>query len=427
MLRIALLVAAGLPVAIPAAALAEPVTQPTDTDAVRAMVAEMLADAESRSSLLQGGGSAGHDGKFFLASPDGNFSLKVSGQVQFRYIANFRDESDGLDPIDPADDVDDFDHGFAMSRTALRFEGNVIDPSIIYGVQANFETNGGELVLEDAFVGKVFDSGLIVLAGQYREPILWEDVIREKHSLAVDQSVMNAVFRQDRAQGVWLHKQEDAWRFWAGVNSGIRSENTSFTSQPADFGATTRWEYKLNGDWSQFDQFTSAPGSSLGSKLGGGVHYELAKHTAAGDTDNSVFAYTADYMVGGDGWSAYVAGVGLYTDLDIGGSFNDLGFLAQGSLYFNETWEGFVRYDVIMPDGDRAADSDFNTFTVGANHYIHGQAAKFTVDLQYFLDDTTGNALVSSITGTDVGDGIGLLASPDDGQFAIRAQFQLLF
>ena len=38
----------------------------SESDEVRAVVAEMLADAEGRSSLLQSGGTAGHDGGFFI-------------------------------------------------------------------------------------------------------------------------------------------------------------------------------------------------------------------------------------------------------------------------------------------------------------------------------------------------------------------------
>ncbi|MCA9312552.1 MAG: hypothetical protein KDA21_15160, partial [Phycisphaerales bacterium] len=72
-------------------------------------------------------------------------------------------------------------------------------------------------------------------------------------------------------------------------------------------------------------------------------------------------------------------------------------------------------------------DDPFNTLTVGANRYLHGQAAKFTVDLQYFLDATTDNDLVGSIAGTGVGDRIGVLPSDNDGQFVLRAQFQILF
>ena len=70
-------------------------------DNVRAIVSEMMSDAETRSSLLAGG-DAGHDGKFFIAG-DG-FRLNVGGQIQFRYLLNFRD-----DDVAPADD---FSNGF---------------------------------------------------------------------------------------------------------------------------------------------------------------------------------------------------------------------------------------------------------------------------------------------------------------------------
>src|SRR5438128_1810850 len=63
--------------------------QQTSSDEVRATVAQMLNDAESRSSLLAGG-DAGHDGRFFIAG-DG-FRLNIGGLLQFRYVANFRDE-----------------------------------------------------------------------------------------------------------------------------------------------------------------------------------------------------------------------------------------------------------------------------------------------------------------------------------------------
>src|SRR5439155_5453186 len=64
--------------------------QQSNADETRAIVAEMLADAQTRTSLLAAGG-AGHDGQFYLASPDGSFRLNVGGQIQFRYILDFRD------------------------------------------------------------------------------------------------------------------------------------------------------------------------------------------------------------------------------------------------------------------------------------------------------------------------------------------------
>jgi len=84
--KISLLAFAGIALGVAGGASA-------NNDEVRALVAEMLADADTRSSLLMSGGNAGHDGKFFLADTDGNFRLNVGGQVQFRYIANFGDSN----------------------------------------------------------------------------------------------------------------------------------------------------------------------------------------------------------------------------------------------------------------------------------------------------------------------------------------------
>src|SRR5262245_15113259 len=55
------------------------------SDEVRAIVAEMLAEAEARSSSLAGA-SAGYDaGQFYMASDNGDFRLSISGFLQFRY------------------------------------------------------------------------------------------------------------------------------------------------------------------------------------------------------------------------------------------------------------------------------------------------------------------------------------------------------
>ena len=75
------------------AAMADaPLSSGANADEVRAIVAEMLADADTRSSLLQGGGSAGWDDGFFIESGDGSFRLNVGALIQFRYVASFRDD-----------------------------------------------------------------------------------------------------------------------------------------------------------------------------------------------------------------------------------------------------------------------------------------------------------------------------------------------
>lgn len=388
------------------------------SDEIRAMVAEVMADSETRSSLLAA--NAGHDGHFHITN--GDFRLQVEGQLQFRYTANFRDD-------DTVVNDDEFESGFTTNRTALAFSGNVFsDPGFIYRVSGNFDRTNGAFDLEDAYVGHAFDNGLIMIWGQLRMPVLWEDVVSEQNALAVDYSVMNAVFRQDRSQGIWLHYSTDDWRGWVGFSDGIRSENTDFNADATDWALTARGEFKFDGDWSQFDAFSSAPGSDFATKLGLATHWQGGPDNHPVFADATVGAFTADLMVEGDGWNLYGAGVALYTDPDGADDTTDYGFVAQGGWFIPDTdWELFGRYDVVIPDSDRAGDDAFNTITVGANHYIHGQAAKFSVDLQYFFDSTTDNDLAASIAGSSVGDRVSLLPSDEEGQFALRAQFQLLF
>ncbi len=413
------LIGAGAALQAAAGASAGVETEPSE-DRVRAIVSEMLADAESRSSLLQNSSNAGHDGHFFLSDGDA-FRLQVEGQIQFRYMATFSDQDDDVDGSQ------DFESGFTNTRTELAFSGHVYDPSLLYKISANFDEDGGEFTLEDAWAGKAFENGLIVIAGQYREPILWEDVINDHHALAVDQSIVNAVFRQDRSQGAWVHYQAEAWRVWAGFSDGIRSENTDFTSDPADWGLTSRFEWKADGAWNQFDSFSSAPGSEFGLKVGAGIHWQDGPHDS-GSPELELGAWTADVMLQGDGWNAFAMGVGLYTQPAGGPTNTDWGFLVQGGFFLPETdWELFGRYDVVLPDSDRDADDAFNTITVGANYYLHGQAAKFTVDAQYLVDDTEGNALLSDPGLSDRLTRIGVLPTSDDGQVVLRFQFQLLF
>ena len=55
-----------------------------------------------------------------------------------------------------------------------------------------------------------------------------------------------------------------------------------------------------------------------------------------------------------------------------------------------------------------------------ANLYILGRRAKFTLDVAWYLDETT-----TSIVNTS--DGHNLLADSEDGQLALTAQMQFLF
>ncbi len=427
----------------------------TSTDEVRSIVAEMMADAQTRSSLLQSGGSAGYDGGFFISDASGNNTLKVNGQIQFRYIANFADDSNT---------DDDFEGGFQTRRTKMTFKGNVVDPNLFYQIKWETSRNGGNISLQDAFAGYKFDNGTYLKWGQFRAAFARERSVSSSRQLGVERSLTGDYFGQTESQGIeWGYKGED-WKLTLAFTDGIRSADTEFTAGKAgvgatgfnpingnftglsgpfggeaDFSLTGRFEYKFAGSWNQFKDFTSMPGSDYAAMLGVAGNYEITDgdSVATGD-DLTVFSWTADLSIEGDGWNGFIAGYGQHIEQDeilvnnITGNIDDAdndsyGLVVQGGVFIPETdWEVFARYDVLFADDENGSDEDtFSTLTVGTNWYWAGHAAKFSLDVAVFLDNPTE---FSGVPGGFGSTGAGFIGGvDDDSQFAIRAQFQLLF
>lgn len=426
-------------------------------DEVRAMVAEMLADAESRSSLLQGGGTAGHDGKFFLASPDGNFRMNISGQVQFRYTANFAEDGSFVDRnedgvIDDGDEEDEFDSGFENRRTRLVFDGTLYD-NMFYKLQGDFGRDGGDFELLDGYFGWDLGDGMKITVGQFKAPLLREELVSSKYQLAADRSFVNEFFTANRTQGIMFSNEMENLRYAFSVNDGAESgtlqqfgdgafigeaQNTGFEQDGSDIAFTGRVEYLVSGEWGAFKDFTSEAGSAVSSMFGVAGHWQLGadRPGALGDDSDDVFVYTADFSVEGDGWNAFIAGMGSNTDSNApGGSSSDnFGYLVQGGVNVTEDTEVFGRFEQLHADGDGVfSEENRATFvTVGVNHYLHGHAAKFTLDVNYSFDEgiAFGADPVNGIpenTSTLSAPGIGFLGSGDEDELFVRAQFQLLF
>ena len=77
------------------AAQQEPWLAERQTAEVKALVADAVADAQSRGSLAGSGAVAGRDTEFYIASEDQSFRLGFTGQIQARYVANFRQRRAG--------------------------------------------------------------------------------------------------------------------------------------------------------------------------------------------------------------------------------------------------------------------------------------------------------------------------------------------
>ena len=383
--------------------------RPSDPERTKQQV---LADAERRGTL--GGAApltAGYDKGFFIRSADGAFVLKPGLQMQFRYIANLGEDTEGDDALDD---------GFELRRTRLRFDGNAFSPDFTYSFVFDTNRAGGALSLLDAWAAYKFADRWSVKLGQFKESVFHEKDVSIFNHYAVERTLVDAVLggnQTDRVQGVALiygGGKDDDVRAEFAVHDGSNSKNTNFQDGDAgDWGVGARGEYKLGGDWANYRDFTAK-----GTKEGLFVLGAGADLTQAGDVD--VLRATADAQwENAQGLGLYGALHGNQTDAGDAGDSFDWGALAQAGYLLNKKVDVFVRYDVLRFDDVAAgAEDTFNEFTVGATYYLgpdgaYLHRAKFTVDAVYLPDGAPSNQT-----------GLGILGGEDD-QFVVRGQFQL--
>jgi hypothetical protein len=416
------------------------------TEQVKALIHEVLADADTRASLLQDGMTAGHNGKkFFLASADGSFLLELVGQIQVRYIYTNRDQSS-----------DDGEFGMQIRRTKIEFSGHVASPKIKYAVQLAVSRDSNAVSADKITIGYGLTDDLFIWAGEDKAPFLREEMISSKRQLAVERSAVNEFFTLDKVQGVGLNWSSDMVKVYAMIHDGARSgdgvadDNFSDWGFPeldedgskghhkdgTDFAVTGRVEVLLAGDWGQGKDFTSWSGEEMAILLGAAFHHQ-AGETGSSATNDNLTMWTFDASFEMDGLSAYVAYIGASTDFDDAGATADAnpwGIVVQGGynipLNNGNSVEPFVRWEHIDFDNLAVTASDTTAFanevdlvTVGANYYFKKHNAKLTTDVVWALDALPAKPL-------DASSGLGLLDDANGGaddQFALRVQFQLVW
>lgn len=377
-------------------------TATAQTDASRATTAAMLADAQTRTSLSDGQG-AGHDANGFFLTGSGA-RLNIGGDIQFRYTYNTNSSGSNNDEM-----------GFNIPLARLRFSGN-LNENIDYMLEGEFDSDSGNASLADAYAGWTLSRGARFQFGQYRLGFMREVNVAERYQLAVDRSIVSSVFGQGRSQGVQFSYDAGDFRFIGSVSDGFNTANTDFTDPAeSDFALTGRVEWLAFGNRSNLTDFTSQRDQDGSLLLGGAFHYQ------DGETQDTMYSYTGDISWENHGWNAMLSGVGRNIETS-GSDLTDYGVALQGGYRVTDNIEPFARYDVVFADSSRGLNNDnFSFITAGVNYYMYGHAAKFTVDAVYSLDSTTGLGTLGNFSNA------GMLGSSDDGELALRAQFQLLF
>ena len=409
-------------------------------DEVRATVAQMLNDAETRSSLLAGG-DAGHDGRFFIAG-DG-FRMNIGGLLQFRYDLNIRDENAAL-----AADTDDFTHGFQTRRIKVDVNGELNKDWYFRVRLTNGSSDSGSVNFDYAYAGYKFANGWKATWGQFKLPLLREELVSDGKQLAAERTLINGIFTQGYSQGVEMAYEAETWRGFFAFSDGLNSGNTDFNARQdinpgapfgnfgnilqvsgqGDFAFTGRVEFMLSGNWKQFEDFTSAKGSDFGFMVGAAAHWQQSDNTElAADVDLQTLRYTIDASLEGDSWNLFGAFIGDHSKSRAAGAdspdFDNFGVVIQGGWRFAENTELFGRWEGLFADSDLIASGkkNFHFITAGVNQYYAGHAAKATADLVYSIQDTSNLSTVLPNTG------VGLLGQAKSGEVVVRLQFQVMF
>lgn len=376
---------------------------------VKGLIREVLSDADVRSSMADGGLTAGYNKGFFMGSEDGKFMMKVAGQVQFRYIMNSRPDATG----------DDYEAGFQLRRTKLKFTGHIGSPKIEYATVIAFARNDGSAALEEAKLGYKIADGLKLVGGRYKNPFMREELTSSSAQLAVERSYFNETFTTGFAEGVgleWAAKDsvKIAVMFNDGSGSGETGATKDFANDDTDFGAGGRIDFKLAGEWGQMKDFSSWAGEEFAAFIGAGFYYENSE-SGNDPTYHYGVNYTVDASIESNGLGVFGALSGYNYDGAAGNDdTNAIGAMLQVSyMVIPDKFEPFARVEYMLFDGE----DETKLATVGFNYYLAKHNAKFTGDVVWALDPINGSS------------GLGLLSDVNnqDDQLAVRLQFQLLF
>jgi len=383
-------------------------TEQRETE-IRAVVQDVLADADTRSSLQAAQATSGYNNGFFISSPDGNFKLQMNGQLQTRWAYNWLSNRDMNNSTTDTSGttfnqagVAKAAYGFEVRRAKLEFSGHIADPSWQYaatlayqqffgqnnsGANNSFTAAGGGVSqgdngnaaimgFENLYVKKDLGNGFSVMVGQFKSPFLREWLVSSKYQLAVERSLVSTLFSTGWTQGIQANWNNDMLRVMASYNDGANNANLgSISGTNVDGQGTTnsgvgftqwaftgRVEAMLSGNWAQFDNLTSMRGEGSGILVGGGINWQRGGQQGAepyttvvttgntpanGNADGEFFSWTIDATWDLGGANLYGAWVmnSSYSLPGGQGDINSYGIVVQGGYFITDAIELFARWE----------------------------------------------------------------------------------
>ena len=387
-------------------------------DEIRGLVHDVLADADTRASLQGDGATAGYNGGAFLASADGNWKLKINGQLQVRWLYN------------EASNQND-EYGFEQRRTKLKFSGHVLDPSWTFKIVPTWNRDGGTSVTEDSWISKKLDGGSWFKFGQFKQNFLRENIVSSSKQLGVERSMVNNGFTYGWSQGIEFGYKNDDLKLVVQYTDGPGQANTQALGTSTN-AWVARAEFRFGeASWKDFGYLTSKTGGKSGFLLG--AAYETYDRDAAtfeyGNANGSESdGWTIDASWRGDGWNIFGYLVET-TAKDNGVKQDSSGWLIQGGFLVSDNTELFAQYQ----EGDVAGEGmDMDAFRIGFNYWpvAGSNNIKWTTDIGWAgktLTNGAGGAGIASSDWVSSGNGWRPDNAGENDQMLIRTQLQLLF
>lgn len=402
-----------------------------DAQQVREVVDQVIADADAKTAQVDPNLMAGWNNGFFIGADDGPYQLRLFGQIQARYVYDHSDNaSDGS--TTPATELDDSHGGFEISRIRLGFKGHVVDPTWQYFIWGGYGATGSGFLL-DAYVKKDLGEGWSLTAGQFKVPLWQEWVISETRQAFIERTLISQVFAGAYTQGLVLGYKPGPLNFMLSLNDGVGMTNTAWNSAGSETPAVTgRAEWLVFGDWAQYNEFESWPGSKPSLVLGGAAHYQRGEYGTAGTTlatgdEADTVRWASDALLKLGGVHLFGAVLGNHLrQADNVPDLNQYGAMLQAGWFVTPDIELLARYEWGTLDVDGV--DDLSLATVGFNKFFAKHQIKWTTDAGYSFNALNRTAIGGNTFGwaTD-STGWRSDAAGEDGQFVIRSQLQLLF
>ncbi|MBC8310271.1 MAG: hypothetical protein H8E83_07150 [Planctomycetes bacterium] len=335
----------------------------TRADEIRGLVHDVLADADTRASLQGSAIPAGYNGGFTIGSADGNWSMKINGLLQTRWVY--------LDDDDPARDSA---WGFDTNRAHMTFSGTIAG-DYGYSIRHNLTNSGAGSEEEWAYGTVGLGDGWTLAMGDLVLATNRAAQIDDGYLMTLDRAEGDAWARAT-GTGISLNYESDDIRAWVQVVN-----NNDGAVGPANADATQfngRVEFMVDGNWGQFDQIHSNVGDADGTVVG--LTYWTADSGDGAATNDGDTRWTADALMQWGGTSLYVGWSDFSDDSTSTGDTS--GFQAVFSMDLEDNWEVYGRY-ADQDDNTGATTLDGEVLSVGVNNYWAGQNAKWTIQVDW--------------------------------------------